>query len=68
MLVMAGRCIPLVDGDGEAGRSNIVLYFSPMSVLGISTSGDSELSTKGNEESFRGEGAKEGRCRARGWW
>jgi len=60
------RDIPLDDREGEAGRSNIVLYLSPMSVLGISTSGDSELSMRGNEESFRWEEAKEGRCRARG--
>src|ERR1700735_2946148 len=55
-------------GEGEAGWSNIVLYFIAISaLLGISSSsGDTEWSIEGKEESFRGEGAKDGICRARG--
>jgi hypothetical protein len=54
-------------GEGEAGRSNILLYLIPISVsLGISSSGDAEWSIEGKEESFRGEEAKDAICRARG--
>ena len=67
--VSEGGPVKIIGGFGEreGSRSNIVLYFIAISVLlGMSSSGDIEWSTEGKEASFKGEGVKDGICRARG--